>query len=386
MRILWHSNAPWVPTGYGQQTRLFTPLIKAMGHDVAISAMFGLGGSTSTYDGMNVYPSGYDAYGNDALPSYALHHLKHRDHGWLITLFDVWPLNNPYLKDFHTAAWVPVDHDPIPPNVLRFFTDTQTVPIAMSRFGQKALARFGVEALYVPHGFDPAFEPKDQAESREALGVPADAFVVGMNAANKAGKELHRKNFDGAFQAFARFAGQRDDAFLYVHTESTGLIGHNLENLAAYLQIEDKVRFADQFNYRLGVPTEYMPNLYSAFDVFLNPAFGEGFGVPIIEAQACGVPVIVTDFTAMSELAGPGWKVGGDLVWHEPNESMWMRPAVGGLVDALEEAHDARGVESLKDAAVAFAAPYRADRVFVEYWLPVLANLEERIYPEAVAA
>ena len=146
MRILWHSNAPWAATGYGQQTRIFTPLIKAMGHDVAISAMFGLGGSTSTWDGMNVYPAGYDAYGNDALPSYAMHHLKDPDHGWLITLFDVWPLNNPYFKQFHTAAWVPVDHDPIPPAVLKFFLDTQTVPIAMSKFGRDALQRFGVEA------------------------------------------------------------------------------------------------------------------------------------------------------------------------------------------------------------------------------------------------
>lgn len=382
MKILWHSNAPWAATGYGQQTRIFTPKIRDEGHDVAISAMFGLGGASSTWEGMTVYPAGYDAYGNDALPSYALNHLGDRNHGWVITLFDVWPLNNPYLKDFHVAAWVPIDHDPIPPKVFRFFTDLQATPLAMSRFGVDQLANFGVEALYVPHGFDPVFEPKDKAEAREAIGLPPDAFVVGMNAANKANKQFHRKNFDGAFQAFAEFKKRHDDVVLYAHTESTGLIGHDLENIAAFLDID--VQFADQFNYRLGVPTEAMPHLYSAFDVFLNPALGEGFGIPIIEAQACGVPVIVTDATAMSELAGPGWAVDGEWIWHNPNESRWKRPYVAGIVDALEEAYER--ASSLSEKCVEFAAPYHADRVFENHWMPALANLEERIYPAPLVA
>jgi len=139
--------------------------------------------------------------------------------------------------------------------------------------------------------------------------------------------------------------------------------------------------FADQFRYRLGLPTEVMPHLYSSFDVFFNPALGEGFGVPIIEAQACGVPVITTDFTAMPEITGAGWSVPGDLIWHEPHESMWMRPSISGLVDALEESYVAG---DLSADAVEFAAPYRADRVWEDYWLPVLANLEERIYPAPV--
>ena len=37
MKILWHSNAPFVPTGYGQQTATFAPLLNASGHDVAVS-------------------------------------------------------------------------------------------------------------------------------------------------------------------------------------------------------------------------------------------------------------------------------------------------------------------------------------------------------------
>jgi hypothetical protein len=104
------------------------------------------------------------------LPAYALDHLKDPNHGWVLILFDAWTMNNEKLRQFHTACWAPVDHDPDPAGVLRFFTDFKALPIAMSRFGQQQFERFGLEALYVPHGFDPVFEPKDKAEAREAWG------------------------------------------------------------------------------------------------------------------------------------------------------------------------------------------------------------------------
>ncbi len=46
----------------------------------------------------------------------------------------------------------------------------------------------------------------------------------------------------------------------------------------------------------------YLALMYNAADVFLGPSRGEGFGIPIIEAQACGTPVIVTNFSSMPEL------------------------------------------------------------------------------------
>jgi len=45
-----------------------------------------------------------------------------------------------------------------------------------------------------------------------------------------------------------------------------------------------------------------MANLYNAFDIFCLPTMAEGFGLPVLEAQACGVPALVTDCSACSEL------------------------------------------------------------------------------------
>ena len=121
MKILWHSNSPHAPTGYGSQTALFAPRIRDAGHDVAISAFWGVGGSRITWEGMTVYPGDRD-YGNDWLPMLAA------DHGngdpssvQVITLMDVWVLHNKHLREMNMASWCPIDHMPVPPNVLRYF-------------------------------------------------------------------------------------------------------------------------------------------------------------------------------------------------------------------------------------------------------------------------
>ena len=383
MKILWHSNAPWAATGYGQQTRIFTPMIRDAGADVAISCAYGLSGAQTTWQGMTLYPGVADAYGNDVISTWALDHLKHPNNGWLVILYDAWVFQAPTIGNFHNAVWVPVDHDPIPPMVLDYFRRFSGLPLAMSQFGVDKFAEQDIEALYVPHGFDDFYKPQDKAIAREALGLPGDAFVVGMNMANKGG-DLHRKAFGEQIAAFARFAKDRDDALLYLHTEEFGhMRGWNLRNYCAALDIEDRVIFADQMTYRLGVPPEAMPHLYSSFDVLMNATFGEGFGIPIIEAQAAGVPVIVNDSTAMPELCKTGWVSDGQPLWHETSQSWWKLPFVADLVSALEEAYETPATPADVAARV---EQFRASNVFANHWVPALENMAERVNPQAVAA
>jgi len=49
-----------------------------------------------------------------------------------------------------------------------------------------------------------------------------------------------------------------------------------------------------------------MPALYSAADVYLFPSLYEGFGLPILEANACGCPVLTSNATSCPEIAGTG--------------------------------------------------------------------------------
>lgn len=379
MKVCWASNAPWCSTGYGQQTKQVTQRLAKAGHDVVISANYGLQGESLVWQGVRVYPGGWDTWSNDVIPIWAKHHFG-ADPGWLITLADAWVLNSPLYQRLNVASWVPVDHEPVPPSVLGFFRNYGAVPIAMSMHGAEQLAKNDLAPLYVPHGIDTKnYRPHPKADSRQRVGVPDDAFVVTMVANNK-GRTPARKSFPEAFMAFAMFCRQHDDAILYCHSESTGITtGLDLGLLAEACGIpHDRLFFADQAQLRIGDSDERMAQLYSASDVLLAPSRGEGFGIPVIEAQACGLPVIVTDATAQRELCGVGWKVSGQPEWDPDQAAWWTCPSVPELVLALEDAYERRGNTSDRIDARDFAVAYDADTVFAEHWVPVLAALQDR--------
>jgi glycosyltransferase involved in cell wall biosynthesis len=109
---------------------------------------------------------------------------------------------------------------------------------------------------------------------------------------------------------------------------------------------------------------------------------GEGFGCPIVEAQSAGTPVICTDGSAMSELCGAGWVVSSTPDWEDGHCGWWQRPDVDDIEQAYEAAWQARedgGMPALKKAARDYATLFDIDRVFQQYMIPVLGQIEDRI-------
>jgi len=376
-KILWHSGAPWAPTGYGQQTALFAPRLRDLGHDVALSAWWGLNGSALEFEGMPVYPAD-QKWGNVVLPGYAKRHQA----DLVIALMDAWVLAPEVMRDLPLAVWTPVDHQPCPPKVADFFRKSGARPIAMSRFGEQMLQDEGLDPLYVPHGVDAeVFKPRFRDEIRETTGT-SERFIVGVVANNSGGTSPTsgppRKAFPQSLMAFSAFHRRHPDALLYLHTELTGRPGleHglNIGRLLERFEVPpEAVKFTDQLSMEIGIEPSAMANLYNSFDVLLNPSYGEGFGIPIVEAQACGTPVIVTDWTAMPELCGAGWKIDGEP-WYDPqHEAFFKCPSVGLILDALEAAYE--NAAGLRDQARDFAVQYDADLVTETYWKPALEAL-----------
>ena len=126
------------------------------------------------------------------------------------------------------ASWTPLDHITMPPGVLSWLQKDNVLPIAMSPHGVRQMNESGIECDYIPHAVEDVFKPTPSIQgygNREYLGIPQDAFVVGMNAANKASGLIHRKAFAENIMAFSIFAKNRPDAKLYLHTDPFGSAG-----------------------------------------------------------------------------------------------------------------------------------------------------------------
>lgn len=384
MRLLWHSNAPWAATGYGQQTAQVLPRLVAAGHDVACSAFYGLHGAALDWQGIRVYPGGADGFGNDVVVPHAITHFAgDAKSGATIALADSWVLRpETWAKLAPPAVWAPVDHEPAPRRVVEFFRNSGALPITMSRFGERMLRAEKLSPEYVPHAIDTEadFYPVDRREARERLGWPVQPFLVSCIGANK---DLpSRKAWPEMMAAYAAFREKHEDAILYLHTDLMGIAnGTNIGELLSMLGVPPRsVIVADQYQSQiLGADRSYMRDVYSATDVVLHTSRSEGFGVVQIEAQACGTPVISTAHSSMPELVEAGWLVGGQRDYSYQNSWM-MVPDIEEIVHALGDAYSI--AERQGERAREFALQYDADRVFAKHWTPVLAKIEERLDAE----
>lgn len=379
------TNTPGVPTGYGVQAKMLAERMVKHGIDLAILSNYGLEGRIDTLklDNGEVphYPRGITPYSGDVLKLYHEEHLAGREvPNYLMTLYDTWVyLDRDDLDEIPILSWVPIDHLTIPPKVKKWLEKDNVTPIAMSEFGFKAMKEQGIDAHYIPHAVDTSvFKPTPEVDGqsvRESLGLKEDDFLVGMVAANKANGQVHRKAFAENILAFSLFKKQNPNAYLYMHTDPlTTYGGFSVKALMSACGLDkDAVLFPDAHKYRMGYSDEEMAGLYSAMDILLHPSYGEGFGVPAIEAQACGTPTISSGWTACLELAGPdSYLVDGQPFWDEPQFSWFEIPLIPSITAALQKAYE-RGRGEYPET-IAFAKSYDVEAVWEAYWLPFLAS------------
>ena len=378
MRINWFSNSPSACTGYGNQTKLFTPRLKQLlDGGISITAFYGVQSGVLNMNGIKVYPNFKHPYGMDVIGAHAVWDQADA----VITLMDIWVVT-PENIPMPWFPWFPIDHEPMPDNVLASLRKA-TKGITMSKFGQRMAELAGIDTWYVPHGVETdVFKPVDREESRAHLEWPQDKFIVGMVAANKGNPS--RKAFYEQIAAFAALHHEHPDTMMYLHTDR-GLNGGDVVNLVKFckrmgLEIGKDVWFADPYMYGLGFPDEYMRDAYNGMDVFTNVALGEGFGIPILEAQACGTPVIVGDWTSMSELCFAGWKVSkeeANPIYHDYFDAFQWQATTSAIYERMEQAYQAKGDQALRNQARRGALPYDADDVTRQYWKPVLKEMEQ---------
>jgi len=347
---------------------------------MALFAFYGVEGGVLVRDGIPIFPRLLHPYGNDIVRA----HYDYHQADCIITLIDPFVLDPDIYSEMYSVMWTPIDCEPVFPETATVLRSARRI-WAMSRFGEQQLRNAGFENVeYVPHGIDSQiYRPLDRAETlaklKQETGIDlAGKFVITMNSANKGAPS--RKGFFEAFAAFKMFSDVHEDAVLYVHAEMRGIHGgEHLPTVAAMLSIDPaKIIYVPQYHYLSGMmPPSFLNEIYNVSDVFLTTSHGEGFGIPIVEAQMAGLPVIVTDFSAMTELCYSGWKVPGTPFMFAPGATHRL-PIIPKVVEALQAAYQQRGATD-REQVRAKVMHYDADRVYADYMRPALQRIETDI-------
>lgn len=109
-----------------------------------------------------------------------------------------------------------------------------------------------------------------------------------------------KKNTKGVLQAYARYLERS------AHKRRLLIADLKEETLDALLKAEQLEPIRPYITCPGYIPNADLPSIYNAAFAFLYPSLRESFGIPMIEAMACGTPVIVSNTSAMPEVAGDG--------------------------------------------------------------------------------
>ncbi len=163
--------------------------------------------------------------------------------------------------------------------------------------------------IYCPFGVDTKryYPLPNKEELKDRFGFK-DKFVVGF-----VGKNQRRKMLPYIIKSFSKFSNGKNDVRLLMHTDVESSAGWQLICLIAKFAKEndpnldkDKKVITTTENLdvltRQRISTEGMNEIYNLMDVFLYEVGGEGFGLPGIECQSAGIPLLMTDYSSAIEI------------------------------------------------------------------------------------
>ncbi|PKO23222.1 MAG: glycosyltransferase family 1 protein [Chloroflexi bacterium HGW-Chloroflexi-1] len=192
----------------------------------------------------------------------------------------------------------------------------------------------GVHVVYL--GRDAALAPVRDAD---ALARVRARYGIGERYLLYVGTLQPRKNLARLVDAFAPLAGDPAlDGVQLVLAGKRGWLDDDLAPRVARLGLSERVRFPGY------VADADLPALLSGARAFVFPSLYEGFGIPVLEAQSCGVPVMTSNNSSLPEVAGDA------ALLVDPHDVDAIAEAMCRLVtdDALRAELVRRGFENVK--------------------------------------
>lgn len=247
---------------------------------------------------------------------------------------DMYISDSPYLP-FFEWIWMPtVDSDPQKAEWISIFSKCSSL-LTYSNYGKDVLESQTKGRLKVSDIASPAMENvfhmiQDKKSHKEKFGLKPDSIIFGTVMRNQ-----KRKMFAELMKTFKLYLDSCDKetyekSYLYLHTSFPEKLGWNITQLAHEFGIcnkllttyicrkcgnitashyQDALAFCDKCQIiscvmstvNFGVSTKDLCNIYNLFDLYIQYAICEGFGMPVVEAAACGVPLAVINNTSMTD-------------------------------------------------------------------------------------
>lgn len=237
---------------------------------------------------------------------------------------------SPFRRLYKWVIMPTVDASPQNPQWLDTYSNADAV-FTYSQWGASILRKEGGGRIHVLGSAPPSasdyFQKLEKDGAKSALTIDPSIKLVGTVMRNQ-----KRKLYGDLFQGFRKFLDKanRNDILLYCHVTYPD-VGWKIPNLLTEYGVTDKVIttyfcrycksvFASLFNdavapcIKCGHAGATLPSIehnitdqalaliYNSFDVYVQYANSEGFGVPQVEAAACGVPVMAIDYSAMTSV------------------------------------------------------------------------------------
>lgn len=205
------------------------------------------------------------------------------------TIHDLIPLDHPEWFNSRFAAW----YEWLLPRLAKKVRHI----IAISQFTKRRIVeRLGIppeKITAVLNGVDARFSPRPPQEVeavRRSLGISSPAYLLCVGSLEP------RKNLQRLLQAWAMAQAWLPDEMELV---VAGAKGSSLVFETASLgPVPPRVRFAGY------VADEQLPSLYAGALALVYPSLYEGFGLPPLEAMACGTPVVTSNTSSLPEVVG----------------------------------------------------------------------------------
>jgi glycosyltransferase involved in cell wall biosynthesis len=168
-----------------------------------------------------------------------------------------------------------------------------------------------------PEAADPRFRPlyggARETEFRKRFGIEGPYLLY-------VGSLEPKKNIDNLLAAFVRAKREHDLPHVLVLAGGGGGMPYDAQEAAQAFGADGSVVITGY------LPEDLLPYAYNAADAFIYPSLYEGFGLPPLEAMACGTPTIVSHATSLPEVVGEG------ALLVDPEDVAAMAEAMGRLV------------------------------------------------------